>query len=214
MTNLSTSFDSEALWLSLRLATSTTFLLFLGGVPLAYGLSQKRWKFQFLVDTLISLPLVLPPTVLGFYLLLLLGAQTVLQPFSFGGLLLGSVIYSLPFAFQPTYQAFLNVPPRAIEAAHSLGASRWRTFYRIIFPHAFPGILSGMILAFAHTLGEFGIVLMVGGNIPGVTRTLSIAIYDDVQSLNYARANSTSALLLLISFGALLWVNLLKQRTR
>lgn len=181
------------------------------GLPIAYWLafSPRRWKL--LVEAVVALPLVLPPTVLGFYVLLAISPTSPLGrayvqlvgsglAFSFPGLVLASVLYSLPFAVQPFAASFAAVDRRLIEASWSLGVSRWATFGRVIVPLARPGILAGMVLSFAHTLGEFGVVLMVGGNRAGVTRTVSISIYDHVQALDYASAGATSLLLLAVSF--------------
>ena len=203
--------DWEALALSVRLSLWTTGVLLLVGLPVAFWLSYARWRWKFLVEAVVALPLVLPPTVLGFYLLLafsprgLLGARYAdltggTLAFSFEGLVIASVLYSLPFAVQPFTAAFASIDRTFLEAAWSLGASRGVTFVRVILPLARRGILTGMVLAFAHTLGEFGVVLMVGGNLPGVTRTVSIAIYDQVQALNYDAALHTSLLLLAVSF--------------
>jgi molybdate transport system permease protein len=206
--------DWQAIWLSLRLSAATTLVLLTVGVPLAYWLafSTRRWKF--LVDAAVALPIFLPPTVLGFYILLALSPHSPIGslylsltgstlPFSFTGLLVGSVLYSLPFAVQPVAAAFSGVDRRYAEAAWCLGVSRFATFRRILVPLARPGIVAGAVLAFAHTMGEFGVVLMVGGNISRVTRTVSISIYDQVQALDYSSAASTSLFLLLFSFAAL-----------
>jgi molybdate transport system permease protein len=206
--------DAAALRLSLALAASTTGVLVALGLPLAHWLvtSPRRWKV--LVEALVSLPLVLPPTVLGFYLLVafspasrLGGAvATVLGhplTFSFEGLLVASVLYAMPFAVQPFAAAFASVDRRLVEASRVLGASRWRTFLRVILPLSAPGILAGCVLAFAHVLGEFGVVLMVGGNLAGRTRTLSISIFDAVEALDYERADRTALFLLVASFVAL-----------
>jgi molybdate transport system permease protein len=203
--------DWQALWLSLRLSLWTTCILLAIGLPAAYWLafSHRRWKF--LVEAVVALPLVLPPTVLGFYILMAIGPRGPLGqlygaltggmlPFSFQGLLLASVLYSLPFAVQPFASGFVSVDRKLIEASWCLGISRRATFFRVIVPLSKPGILTGMILSFAHTLGEFGVVLMVGGNLPGITRTISISIYDDVQALHYQSALHTSLLLLAVSF--------------
>lgn len=201
----------QALWLSLRLSFWTTLILVAIGMPAAHWLtySPRRWKF--LVEAVVALPLVLPPTVLGFYILVAIGPHSPVGrfyaavtggtlPFSFQGLLLASVLYSLPFAVQPFASGFAAVDRRLIEASWSLGVSRTATFFRIVVPLSLPSIVTGMILAFAHTLGEFGVVLMVGGNLAGVTRTVSISIFDDVQALDYSTAMHTSLLLLAVSF--------------
>src|SRR2546430_13259279 len=193
------------------------------GLPLAYWLSFLRWRWKFLVEAVVALPLVLPPTVLGFYILVSLGPASPIGrwyldafgrtlPFSFQGLVIASVIYSLPFAVQPFAAAFAGVDRRLIEASWSLGESRLVTFIRIVLPLSVPGLITGMVLSFAHTLGEFGVVLMVGGNVPGVTRTVSIAIYDAVQALDYRTAGQTSLLLLAMSF-AILTVTYALQRS-
>jgi len=203
--------DWTALWLSVRLATATTAVLFAVGIPLAYWIvfSPRRWKF--LVEAIVALPLVLPPTVLGFYVLVAIGPMSPIGrlyarlaghglPFTFEGLLVASVLYSMPFAVQPFSTEFASVDRRLLEVAWTLGASRVETFRRIVLPLSVRGLVTGMVLSFAHTLGEFGVVLMVGGNLPGVTRTVSISIYDAVQSLDYAAASRTSLLLLVVSF--------------
>ena len=203
--------DWSAIVLSLRLATATTLILLVVGLPLAGWLALSHRRGRWAVDALVALPLVLPPTVLGFYVLVALGPRSPVghayeaitgSPivFSFQGLLAASVLYSLPFAVQPFAAAFAAVDRNLIEAAWCLGASRVRTFTRIVVPLARPGIVAGVVLSFAHTVGEFGVVLMVGGNLPGSTRTVSISIYDDVQALDYARAGRTAALLLVFSF--------------
>jgi molybdate transport system permease protein len=216
--------DWQAIWLSLRLATLTAAILLVGGMPLAYWLaySPRRWKF--LVEAAVALPLVLPPTVLGFYVLLAIGPRSPvgalyrtltgggLLPFSFEGLLVASILYSLPFTVQPMTTAFASVDRRLVEAAWCLGASRFSTFRRIVVPLAVPGIVTGIILSFAHTLGEFGVVLMVGGNIAGTTRTVSISIYDQVQALDYRAAGETSLLLLAVSFTVLAVTYALQRR--
>jgi molybdate transport system permease protein len=203
--------DWTAINLSLKLASATTVVLLLIGVPVSYWLSQCRRRWKILIEAAIALPLILPPTVLGFYILLALGPRSPLGqvyasatgeslPFSFEGLLIASVLYSLPFSVQPFLSAFAAVDPRLVEASWCLGESRFATFFRIVLPLSWPGVLTGMILTFAHTIGEFGVVLMVGGNIPGVTRTVSISIYDAMQSLDYSAAGKTSLALLLMSF--------------
>lgn len=201
----------DALFLSLKLAAIVCVTLFVVGLPIAYWITFSRWRWKFAVESVVALPLVLPPTVLGFYILVATGQQSPigrwyqswsghLLPFSFEGLALASVIYSLPFAVQPMAAAFSLVDRRLLNASAILGASRMRTFFRIVFPLSLGGVITGMVLSFAHTLGEFGVVLMVGGNIPGVTQTISIAIYDEVQALDYASANRTAVVLMLFSF--------------
>ena len=204
----------EALWLSVRLAGCVAAILLVVGMPLAYWLAQTKWRGKFLVESVVALPLVLPPTVLGFYLLVAMGANGPLGrlwtawfghtlAFTFLGLVVASVLYSLPFAVQPLAVAFESVDARLLDAAAVLGAGRWRIFREIILPLSIRGVVTAAVLSFAHTLGEFGVVLMVGGNIPGITRTVSIDIYDHVQSLDYGAANRMAVALLLISFAVL-----------
>ena len=206
--------DWQAIALSLRLSASTTLALVVFGLPLAYWLTHTPWRGKFLVEALVALPIVLPPTVLGFYLLIAIGPLSPLGrfyeslfgrrlPFTFQGLLLASIVYSLPFAVQPFASGFSMVERRMIEASWCLGQGRLATFFRVALPLAWPGVLTGIVLSFAHTMGEFGVVLMIGGNIPAVTRTASISIYDQVQALNYAAANQTSLVLLIFSFAVL-----------
>lgn len=215
--------DLLALRLTLQVACCTTAVLLVIGLPLAHWLARSRRSWKWLVEAVVSLPLVLPPTVLGFYLLWTTSRRSsfgqVLEsltgetlPFTFLGVLVASVIYNLPFAVRPFVAAFSAVDRRLLEAAWCLGSSRWRTFWRVTMPLAWPGILSGMVLTFAHTIGEFGIVLMIGGNIPGVTRTLSIAIYEDVDSGNYTAAGQTSLVLLISAFVMLALVHALQKR--
>jgi molybdate transport system permease protein len=215
--------DWEAIGLSLRLAFWTTGILCIIGLPLAHWLAFSRWRGKFVLEAIVALPLVLPPTVLGFYLLLAMSPNSVLGgtylkltngtlPFSFAGLLIASILYSLPFAVRPFIAAFTTVDRRLVEASWCLGVSPMKTFRRIVVPLAWPGILAGIVMSFAHTIGEFGVVLMVGGNIPGLTRTISISIYDDVQALNYAAAGQTALGLLLFSFLALVVTYALQRR--
>jgi molybdate transport system permease protein len=198
--------DWQAFWLTFRLAVIVTAVLLVLGLPLAYWIAFSRWRWKFLCEAIVALPIVLPPTVLGFYVLIALGARSPLgrrwqsMTFTFEGLVIGSVIYSLPFAVQPFAAAFSAVDRRLLNASAVLGVSKFRTFWRVIMPLSLSGLLTGIALSFAHTIGEFGVVLMVGGNIPGVTRTLSINIFDQVQDLNYSAANTTSLVLLLIAF--------------
>jgi molybdate transport system permease protein len=212
-----------AVWLTLRLATVVTTILFCVGLPLAYWLAMSRWRGRFLVEAVVALPLVLPPTVLGFYLLLAMGPHGPLGllanrlfgvrlPFTFTGILLGAVLFNLPFAVRPFAAAFAGLDRQLIEASWCLGVSRFETFRRVTLPLCWPGILTGLILTFAHTVGEFGVVLMVGGNIPGVTRTLSISIYDSVQGLDYASAGQTASVLMAFSFLVLCVTQWLGQR--
>jgi molybdate transport system permease protein len=206
--------NRDAIEVTLALAASTTLLLALFGIPLGYWLATTRARWRPLADAAIALPLVLPPTVLGFYLLQGTGPQSAIGrayasliggtlPFSFGGVLLASLIYNLPFAVRPFAAGFAGVDRRLVDAARCLGASPLRAFVRIVVPLSWPGLLAGFVLTFTHAVGEFGVVLMVGGSIPGVTRTVSLAIYDDVQALNYAAAADASLALLLLAFAAL-----------
>jgi molybdate transport system permease protein len=199
--------DWTAAWLSLKLAGLTSLALFVLGMPLAAWLANTRWPARYLVDATVALPLVLPPTVLGLYLLQFASPNSGpgylfervtgrILPFSFAGILLASIVCNIPFAVRPFTAALAAVDRTLVEAAWCLGASRWRTFWRVAVPLAWPGIVTGIVLTFAHTIGEFGVVLMVGGNIPGVSRTLAISIYDDVQALDYQRANTTALCLL------------------
>ena len=215
--------DLAALSLSLQLAGLTTGILLALGLPVAWWLVSSRWRAKFLVEAVVALPLVLPPTVLGFYLLTGLGPHSPAGrlfeavighpfPFSFVGLLIASVLYSTPFAVQPFAAALAGVDPRLIEASHTLGVSSLATFFRVTLPLAWPGVLAGAVLTFAHTLGEFGVVLMVGGNIPGKTRTLSVAIFDHVEALEYGAAHRTAGLLLCISFAVLALVYSLQRK--
>jgi molybdate transport system permease protein len=203
--------DWQALFVTLKLDLVVCAVLLVVGIPIALWLAFSRWRWKFIVEAVVALPLVLPPTVLGFYLLLAMGPRSPLGkaygrlwghglPFTFAGLVIASILYSLPFMVQPIAGAFASVDPKLISASAVLGASRWRTFLLVVFPLSVGGCLTGLVLTFAHTLGEFGVVLMVGGNIPGVTRTVSIAIYDNVQGLDYVSAGRTSLLLLIASF--------------
>jgi len=204
----------EALFLSVRLALCVSAILFAIGMPLAYWLAYSRWRGKFLVESVVALPLVLPPTVLGFYLLVAMGPRGPLGKlwqalfghglaFTFTGLIVASVLYSLPFAVQPLVASFEGVDRKLLDASAVLGASALRTFRRVVLPMSIPGVLTALVLSFAHTLGEFGVVLMVGGNLPGITRTVSIDIYDHVQSLEYADANRMAVILLVFSFAVL-----------
>lgn len=205
----------EALLLTLRLAFLVTILLLLVSIPLAFGLSRSRRRALLAVETIVSLPIVLPPTVIGFYLLMLFSPQ---QPFgkfwlkltgqsltfTFEGLVIGSIIYSLPYAVQPIQSAFKAVPPELLDAARTLGASGWQAFRHVMLPLSRRGLGVAAILGFAHTMGEFGVVVMLGGSIPGKTKVASIALYDEVQKLNYEAAHQYALILLVISFVMLL----------
>ncbi|MGE5082295.1 MAG: molybdate ABC transporter permease subunit [Acidobacteriota bacterium] len=209
--------DWQTFWLTLQLAFAVSVLLLLLGLPIAYWIAFSSWRWKFLVQAVVALPLVLPPTVLGFYVLVALGPRSPLGrwwisltghtlAFTFSGLVIGSVIYSLPFAVQPFAASFASVDRKLIAASATLGASRLRTFFRVVAPLSVPGLVTGAALSFAHTMGEFGVVLMVGGNIPGVTRTVSIDIYDRVQAADYAGANQTALALLVLCFVLLMIV--------
>ena len=201
----------EAIFLTFKLASLVSVILLLIGLPIAYWITYSQWRWKFLIEAVVALPLVLPPTVLGYYVLVSLGPRSPLGkwyeslmgstlPFTFEGLLIASVLYSLPFAVQPFSSAFAAVDSKLLEASWTLGISKWETFLRVTIPLSVSGLITGMVLSFAHTVGEFGVVLMVGGNIPGITRTVSIDIYDQVQALNYAAAGRTSLTLLVFSF--------------
>jgi molybdate transport system permease protein len=216
--------DWTAIGLTLKIAVLSTALLALLALPLSYWLATTRWRFKPVIEGLVSLPLVLPPTVLGLFLLVALGPRSPLGrvyedimghglAFSFGGVVLASVLYSLPFAVSPFTSAFALVDRQLVEAARVFGAGSVHGFVSIVAPLARNGIVSGMLLAFAHTVGEFGVVLMVGGNIPGVTRTVAISIYDDVQALDYERAVVTAVVLLGFSFAVLTGTYLLQARS-
>ena len=209
--------DWQTFWLTLQLAFAVSVLLLLLGLPIAYWIAFSSWRWKFLVQAIVALPLVLPPTVLGLYVLVALGPRSPLGrwwisltghtlAFTFSGLVIGSVIYSLPFAVQPFAASFSSVDRKLVAASATLGASSVRTFFRVIAPLSVPGLVTGAALSFAHTMGEFGVVLMVGGNIPGVTRTVSIDIYDRVQAADYAGANQTALALLILCFVLLMIV--------
>jgi molybdate transport system permease protein len=211
--------DTQALWLTLRLALTTTALLMLLALPLARWIAGGSGATRAAVQAVVALPLVLPPTVLGFYLLVALGPLTapgrlIIRmlghplAFSFAGLVVGSVVYSLPFAVQPLVAGFRAVDPALLEVAATLGASPARAFRTITLPLARPSLITAAVLTFTHTVGEFGVVLMLGGNIPGATRTLSIALYDQVQDFNYAAANRTATVLLAFSLLTLIFIYL------
>jgi molybdate transport system permease protein len=211
--------------LSLKLASVTTIVLFLIGIPLAYWLAFNPKKYKIFLEALVALPLVLPPTVLGFYLLLALSPENgfgswleryfdLRLVFTFEGLVVASVFYSLPFMIQPLQSGFRSVPFSLVEASYSLGKSRWITLRKVILPNMSAAILSACILTFAHTIGEFGVVLMVGGNIPGITQVVSISIYDEVEAMNYSLANHYSLILLVFSFLILSFVYFFNYQQR
>lgn len=215
--------DWTPLWLTFRLAALTTAILLVIGLPLAAWLARTPSPLRPLAETLVSMPLVLPPSVLGFYLLLAFSPQSWLGRwlidtfslklvFTFEGLVLGSVLFSLPFMVQPLQSALANLPPSLREAAWTLGHSRLQTLLRFELPNIKRALLAGLVLTFAHTVGEFGVVLMIGGNIPGVTKVASIAIYDEVEGLNYAAANLYAGVLFVLSFTIVLTVYLVNRR--
>jgi len=214
----------QALWLTVRLAVIVSALLLVIGIPIAHWLAYSRWRWKFFAEAIVALPIVLPPTVLGFYVLISLGSRSFLGrwwesltghtlAFTFEGLVIGSLLYSLPFAVQPFAASFSAVDPQLLGASASLGKSPLQTFHRVVLPLSKAGLVTGFALSFAHTLGEFGVVLMVGGNIPGVTRTVSIDIYDQVQAGNYTSAHHTALVLLFVSFLLLSLVYGLNRRT-
>ncbi len=216
-------FDWQPVWLTLKLASVTTFILLLLGTPIAWWLARTRAWYKQPLAAVLALPLVLPPTVLGFYLLLLLGPKGPVGaftqatglgtlPFTFAGLVVASVIYSLPFTVQPLQNTFESLGERLLEAASTLRASPWDRFVSIVIPLARPGFLTAAVLSFAHTVGEFGVVLMIGGNIPGETKVLSVAIYDHVEMLEYDQAHLLSAGMLGFAFVVLLSLYLLNGR--
>jgi len=203
--------DMEPIWLSIRLAIITTVFLLFIGIPVAYWLSRKQNIFKLIIEGLITMPLVLPPSVLGFYLLLAFSPKNWLGiwlhrnfdlqlVFSFKGLVMASIIYSLPFMISPIKAAFSHLPKSLSDASYVMGKSKIQTFFYILLPNIKPSIFTAAVLTFAHTLGEFGVVLMIGGNIPGETKVASIAIYDAVETMDYASANSYALILFAITF--------------
>lgn len=219
----SSGLNMQPVWLTLQLASVTVMLLMIISLPIAWWLARTRSKLKAPIEAITALPLVLPPTVLGFYMLLLMGGNGPLGQwwtqmtghplsFSFAGLVFASCIYSLPFVVQPLQAAFEGLDRLAIEAAWTLGASRMKTFFTVILPQARRGLLTAVVLGFAHTLGEFGVVLMVGGNIPGETQVVSIAIYEQVETMSYDVAHAMSAGLLIFSFAVLLFIYSVNRR--
>lgn len=203
------------LWLTLKLALSTTLILFVVSIPLATWFSGKKTPLKVIIESVVTLPLVLPPTVIGFYLLIAFSPANAFGKwleqwtdirlvFSFGGLLIASVVYSLPFMVHPIRSGLSSLPPSLKEASYSLGKTKWQTLLKVLLPNIKPSLLTGLVLTFAHTVGEFGVVLMIGGNMPGKTRTASIAIYDEVQAFHYAHANVYAIILLVLSLAILL----------
>jgi molybdate transport system permease protein len=214
--------DLEPIWLSLKLAALTTAILLALGIPLAWWLASSRFKGKAVVEAIISLPLVLPPTVLGFYFLLAFSPElawgrwldthfSLRLVFTFPGIVLASVLYSLPFMVHPIRSGLKSLPPSLKEASYTLGKGKWTTLVRVLLPNIKPSLLTALVLSFAHTLGEFGVILMVGGNIPGQTRVVSLALYDEVQSMNYHNAGIYAAILLGFSFLILLGVYLVRH---
>ncbi|CAN5744288.1 molybdate ABC transporter permease subunit [soil metagenome] len=217
------AYDWQPLLLTFQLATLTTLILLLLGIPIAYWLAFSRTRLKPLFEALVSMPLVLPPSVLGFYLLLAFSPQhafgewlqqsfDIRLVFSFSGLVIGSVIFSLPFMVHPIQSGLQNLPFSLVEASRTLGKSDRQTLFRVLLPNIKSALLAGIVLSFAHTVGEFGVVLMIGGNIPGVTKVASIAIYDEVESLNYGAAHFYAMTLFAISFVVLLVVYMSKRR--
>lgn len=217
--------DWQAIQLTLGLAVVTTLILVAVGLPFAWWLATTGCRWRGGIEAVAALPIVLPPTVLGFYLLLLLGPKGMVGSvveslwgvrlvFSFPGMVIASVIYSLPFAIQPFLAGFRSIDRRQVEASWCLGVSPLATFFRIVLPLSWPGVMAGIVLSFAHTVGEFGVVLMVGGNIPGATRTVSMAIYDSVQAMDYVTAGWTAGVLLVFSLAVLSVMYSLQNRTR
>ncbi len=216
-------FDLSPLILTFKLATVTTAILLIIGVPFAWWLANTRMRFKPIVEALVSMPLVLPPSVLGFYLLLAFSPEHwfgawldqsfgIRLAFSFAGLVVASVIFSFPFLVHPVQAAFQNLPASLIDAAKVLGKSPWTIFHRVLLPNIKPALLSGTVLAFAHTIGEFGVILMIGGNLPDETRVASIAIYDEVEALNYGAANFYAGVLFALSFLILLLVYIINKK--
>ncbi|TGK54814.1 molybdate ABC transporter permease subunit [Leptospira wolffii] len=215
--------DLTPFYLTLKLSFFTTLILLVIGVPLAYWLSFSRNSYKYVFETLFNLPLVLPPSILGFYLLLLFSPSGFLGEFleyyfdlrlvfSFSGILIGSVIFSLPFMLQALQAGFSSLPPSFFEVAQVLGKSRWETLFKVVLPNCKPAILGGMILSFAHTIGEFGVVLLIGGSIPNKTKLASIAIYEEVEAMNYGNAHLLS--ILLVATSTLVLLPLFKYRRR
>jgi molybdate transport system permease protein len=207
--------DFSTIWLTLKLATVVMLILLLIGIPIAWWLARTSCVWKSAVSALVALPIVLPPTVIGFYLLLAMGPNGPLGhltqalhigllPFTFAGLVVASVIYSLPFVVQPLHNAFAAIPEPLLETAASLRASAWDTFFSVVLPLAKPGVLTAAVLGFAHTVGEFGVVLMIGGNIPGQTRVVAVQIYDHVEAMEYAAAHGLSLFMLVFAFLVLL----------
>jgi molybdate transport system permease protein len=214
--------DLQPLWLSFQLASVTAVILLGISLPLAYWLAYSRWSVKWVAEALITLPMVLPPSVLGFYLLLAFSPAhafgrfldhylDIRLVFTFPGLVIASLLYSLPFMVNPILAGFKSLPPALHEASRTLGKSGFTTLFKILLPNMRPSLITGIVLSFAHTIGEFGVVLMIGGNIPGHTRVASLAIYDEVQSMNYSQANRYALILFAFSFSILLLVYLVNH---
>jgi len=210
-------------WLTLKLAFCTTLVLLVIAIPIASWLTNKKFLVKTIIEAIVSMPLVLPPSVIGFYLLVAFSSGSALGAwlndwlhvqlvFSFGGLLLASVIYSLPFMVHPIQAGLASLPPSLTEASYSLGKTRWQTLIRVLLPNIKSSLLTGIVLTFAHTVGEFGVVLMIGGNIPGKTRTAAIAVFDEVEALHYRNANAYALVLIIISFIVLLILYTLNKK--
>ena len=217
-------YDLTPLWITFKLASVTTIILLIVGIPIAYWLSFQHCWYKIFVETLVSMPLVLPPTVLGFYLLVAFSPKSWLGGwfesmfdvrivFSFAGLVIGSVIFSLPFMVNPLKSGFQNIPRSLIDAAYTLGKSNLEILWKVLLPNMRSSLWTAVVMSFAHTLGEFGVVLMIGGNIPGETKVASIAIFEQVEALNYATANFYSLVLVAISFCILFALNIIQKRT-
>jgi molybdate transport system permease protein len=216
-------FEWSPFWLTLKLAFFTTLILFCVAIPLAYWLSKEKSVFKTITEVLVSMPLVLPPSVIGFYMLVAFSPGNAFGAFlenwfdirlvfSFEGLLIASVIYSLPFMVHPIQSGLASLPPSLKEASYSLSKSERQTLFSVLLPNIKPSLLTGLVLTFAHTIGEFGVVLMIGGNIPGKTRTVSVTIYDEVEAFNYHTANMYALILLVISFITLFLLYLYNRR--
>jgi molybdate transport system permease protein len=215
--------DFEPIYLTLKLAFTTTLILLLVGLPLAYWLAYSKIKSKVIIEAIVSLPLVLPPSVLGFYLLIAFSPENAFGKFldnyfdirlvfTFTGLVISSVLYSLPFMVQPVQSGFKSISKNLIDASYTLGKSKWQTIFRVLIPNMKTALLTGIVLSFAHTIGEFGVVLMVGGSIPNETKVVSIAVFDEVTAMNYHTANVYSAILLIFSFVVLLSVYSINRR--
>lgn len=215
--------DFEPIYLTLKLALTTTLILLVVGLPLAYWLAYSKIKSKIIIEAIVSLPLVLPPSVLGFYLLVAFSPENAFGKFldtyfdirlvfTFTGLVISSVLYSLPFMVQPVQNGFKSISKNLIDASYTLGKSKWQTIFKVLLPNMKTALITGIILTFAHTIGEFGVVLMVGGSIPSETKVVSIAIFDEVTSMNYHAANVYSAILLIFSFVVLLSVYSINRR--